>query len=157
MPSNFLPFLDNFEIFKQPKSESLSKCHLQSATSNLCLTDLPGLSQSNQNGQRFSLQDLYLCCVSTDIIFKQQTSDCDRECYHREMSRANFCLCPLGWTPWTLRFYQAVMTRCIPVVVADDIEFPWENEIDYSKFAIKVPEAKVRKGERKHSYSNKRR
>ncbi|GAQ87674.1 Exostosin family protein [Klebsormidium nitens] len=79
----------------------------------------------------------------TDIIFKQASSDCDRECYHREMSRANFCLCPLGWTPWTLRFYQAVMTRCIPVVVADDIEFPWENEIDYSRFAIKVPEAKI--------------
>lgn len=80
---------------------------------------------------------------SADIIFKQASSDCDRECYHREMSRANFCLCPLGWTPWTLRFYQAVMTRCIPVVVANDIEFPWENEIDYSRFAIKVPEAKV--------------
>jgi hypothetical protein len=73
------------------------------------------------------------------------------------MSRANFCLCPLGWTPWTLRFYQAVMTRCIPVVIADDLEFPWENEIDYSKFAIKVPEAKVRKGNRKRSYSRKRR
>lgn len=49
------------------------------------------------------------------------------------------------------------MTRCIPVVIADDIEFPWENEIDYSKFAIKVPEAKVRKGKQNYSYSNKRR
>jgi hypothetical protein len=32
----------------------------------------------------------------------------------------------------TLRFYQAVMTRCIPIIIADDIEFPYESEINYS-------------------------
>ena len=50
------------------------------------------------------------------------------------MSQSKFCLNPLGWTPWTLRFYQALMVRCIPVMIADDIEFPYENEIDYSEF-----------------------
>jgi hypothetical protein len=50
------------------------------------------------------------------------------QCYRQEMTESKFCLNPLGWSPWTLRFYQAVMTRCIPVLIADDIEFPFESE-----------------------------
>mmetsp|Transcript_13242 Transcript_13242/g.31348 ORF Transcript_13242/g.31348 Transcript_13242/m.31348 type:complete len:288 (+) Transcript_13242:280-1143(+) len=79
----------------------------------------------------------------TDIIYGNKEKGCDRPCYHREMSESTFCLNPLGWSPWTLRFYQALMTRCIPVVIADDIEFPFEDEIDYTKLAIKVPEKDV--------------
>eukprot|EP00899_Mesostigma_viride_P009806 jgi/Mesvir1/18827/Mv11428-RA.1 len=79
----------------------------------------------------------------TDIIYGPKRKDCDRQCYHEEMSASVFCLNPLGWTPWTLRFYQAVMTRCIPILIADDIEFPYENELDYSKFAVKMRENDV--------------
>mmetsp|Transcript_34242 Transcript_34242/g.97074 ORF Transcript_34242/g.97074 Transcript_34242/m.97074 type:complete len:414 (+) Transcript_34242:3020-4261(+) len=79
----------------------------------------------------------------TDIIYGTKEKGCDRPCYHREMTQATFCLNPLGWSPWTLRFYQAIMTRCIPVVIADDIEFPFENQIDYTKLAIKIPEKDV--------------
>jgi len=35
------------------------------------------------------------------------------------------------------------MTRCIPVVIADDIEFPYESEINYSSFTLKLPEKDV--------------
>ena len=59
------------------------------------------------------------------------------------MSESKFCLNPLGWSPWTLRFYQALMVRCIPVMIADDIEFPYENEIDYTTFAVKIKENDV--------------
>ena len=59
------------------------------------------------------------------------------------MTESVFCLNPLGWTPWTLRFYQAVMTRCIPIIIADNIEFPFESEINYSEFALKIPEKDV--------------
>jgi hypothetical protein len=66
----------------------------------------------------------------TDVIYGTKEAGCDRPCYHREMSESTFCLNPLGWSPWTLRFYQALMTRCIPVMIADDIEFPFENEVN---------------------------
>lgn len=79
----------------------------------------------------------------TDIIYDTKKKDCDRSCYIEEMAESKFCLNPLGWTPWTLRFYQAVMTRCIPVIIADDIEFPYESEVDYSQFALKLPEKDV--------------
>ena len=78
-----------------------------------------------------------------DVIYDKKRKDCDRRCYRKEMAQSKFCLNPLGWTPWTLRFYQALMTRCIPVMIADDIEFPFENEVDYTEFALKIPEKDV--------------
>ena len=80
---------------------------------------------------------------ASDVIYDTKKKDCDRDCYVREMTESVFCLNPLGWTPWTLRFYQAVMTRCIPVIIADNIEFPFESEINYSEFALKIPEKDV--------------
>ena len=35
------------------------------------------------------------------------------------------------------------MVRCIPVMIADDIEFPYENEIDYSEISLKIRENDV--------------
>ena len=78
-----------------------------------------------------------------DIIYDKRVKKCDRACYHDEMGNSKFCLNPLGWTPWTLRFYQALMTRCVPVVIADNIEFPYENEVDYTSFVVKIPEKDV--------------
>eukprot|EP00976_Prorocentrum_cordatum_P021723 443671-Prorocentrum_minimum.AAC.1 len=56
------------------------------------------------------------------------------------MARSVFCLCPRGWSPWTLRAYQAMMSGCIPVVIADEIEFPFENTIDWTQLTVKIPE-----------------
>ena len=80
-----------------------------------------------------------------DIVFKEQTPDCNRQCYKRMMRRSTFCLCPRGWSPWTLRAYQAMMVGCIPVVMADEIEFPYENYLDWSKLSIKIAERDVNK------------
>jgi len=79
----------------------------------------------------------------SDVIYDTKKKDCNRDCYVQEMAESVFCLNPLGWTPWTLRFYQAVMTRCIPIVIADDIEFPYESEINYSAFTLKLPEKDI--------------
>ena len=35
------------------------------------------------------------------------------------------------------------MVRCIPVMIADDIECPYENEIDYSENSLKIRENDV--------------
>ena len=56
------------------------------------------------------------------------------------MRASTFCLCPRGWSPWTLRAYQALMVGCIPVIIADEIEFPYENSFDWRQVSIKIPE-----------------
>lgn len=78
-----------------------------------------------------------------DIVFAEQTPDCNRKCYKRMMRRSTFCLCPRGWSPWTLRAYQAMMVGCIPVVMADEIEFPYENSLDWKKLTVKIAEKDV--------------
>ena len=62
-----------------------------------------------------------------DIVFDELFKDCDKDSYMRSMI---FCLCPRGWSPWTLRAYQTMMTGCIPVLITDKIELPFEDPID---------------------------
>ena len=76
----------------------------------------------------------------TDVVFSEATRDCNRDCYRDKMSRSTFCLCPRGWSPWTLRAYQAMMAGCIPVIIADEIEFPYESRLDWSQMTVKIAE-----------------
>lgn len=80
-----------------------------------------------------------------DVIFTEELSSCDRDCYRKELRRSTFCLCPRGWSPWTLRAYQAMMVGCIPVIIADEIELPYENALDWTKLSVKIAEADAEK------------
>lgn len=59
------------------------------------------------------------------------------------MRKSTFCLCPRGWSPWTLRAYQGMMAGCIPVILADEIEFPYENVLDWRNLTVKIPESEA--------------
>ncbi len=63
--------------------------------------------KSYSRGLRIVSEDLLK--HEKDVVFGEQTSDCNRKCYKRMMRRSIFCLCPRGWSPWTLRAYQAMM------------------------------------------------
>ncbi|CAH9076326.1 unnamed protein product [Cuscuta epithymum] len=54
------------------------------------------------------------------------------------MRTSDFCLHPAGDTPTSCRLFDAIQSLCIPVIVSDDIELPFEGLIDYSEFAIFV-------------------
>ncbi|KAK3256889.1 Glycerol kinase [Cymbomonas tetramitiformis] len=38
--------------------------------------------------------------------------------------------------------WQAMMVGCIPVVIADEIEFPYENSVDWRELTVKIPESR---------------
>lgn len=59
------------------------------------------------------------------------------------MKRATFCLCPLGWAPWSPRIFESVQIGCIPVIIADDIILPFENYFNWERIAVRVKEADV--------------
>ena len=48
-----------------------------------------------------------------------------------------------GFAPWSRRFFDSVALGCIPVVIADNIELPFEEFIDYRKFTVKVMESDI--------------
>jgi hypothetical protein len=88
---------------------------------------------------------------ATDVIYGTKIKDCDRDCYVREMTESVFCLNPLGWTPWTLRFYHAVLTRCIPIIIADRIR----NQLQ--RIRVKDPRKRRLRYPRNHERHARRR
>ncbi|XP_044359213.1 probable glucuronosyltransferase Os01g0926400 isoform X2 [Triticum aestivum] len=63
--------------------------------------------------------------------------------YYEDMQRAIFCLCPLGWAPWSPRLVEAVVFGCIPVIIADDIVLPFADAIPWEQISVFVAEADV--------------
>lgn len=54
------------------------------------------------------------------------------------MRTSEFCLHPAGDTPTSCRLFDAIQSLCIPVIVSDNIELPFEGLVDYSEFSIFV-------------------
>lgn len=54
------------------------------------------------------------------------------------MHSSKFCLNVAGDTPSSNRLFDAIASHCVPVIISDDIELPYEDVIDYSQFCIFV-------------------
>ena len=60
--------------------------------------------------------------------------------YVQEMDDSRFCIIPRGNTPWTRRFFDAVVRGCIPAILSDPVCFPFERILDYRSMTLKLPE-----------------
>ncbi|PON57383.1 Exostosin-like [Parasponia andersonii] len=63
------------------------------------------------------------------------------------MASSKFCLHIAGDTPSSNRLFDAIASHCVPVIISDEIELPFEDVLDYSQFCIFVsaPDA-IKKG-----------
>ncbi|WVZ92758.1 hypothetical protein U9M48_038801 [Paspalum notatum var. saurae] len=61
------------------------------------------------------------------------------------MSTSKFCLNIAGDTPSSNRLFDAIVSHCVPVIVSDDIELPFEDVLDYSEFCVFVRAADAAK------------
>ena len=52
------------------------------------------------------------------------------------MRSSKFSLHPAGDTPSSCRLFDAIVSHCVPVIVSDQIELPFEDEIDYTQFSL---------------------
>ena len=59
------------------------------------------------------------------------------------MGGAKFCLVPKGKSAWSLRFYEAIFAGCVPILLSDHWELPFEQFIPIEEFVIKWPMAAV--------------
>ncbi|KAF3450023.1 hypothetical protein FNV43_RR06102 [Rhamnella rubrinervis] len=74
-----------------------------------------------------------------DVIIKHGTQSREsRRAASRGMHTSKFCLNPAGDTPSACRLFDAIVSLCVPVIVSDSIELPFEDVIDYRKIAIFV-------------------
>lgn len=65
--------------------------------------------------------------------------------YQSEIVRSVFCLCPLGWAPWSPRLVESVALGCVPVIVADGIQLPFDDVVPWQKISLTVAENEVDK------------
>eukprot|EP00257_Ricinus_communis_P003017 XP_002514760.2 probable arabinosyltransferase ARAD1 isoform X1 [Ricinus communis] len=54
------------------------------------------------------------------------------------MASSKFCLNIAGDTPSSNRLFDAIVSHCVPVIISDDIELPFEDVLDYSEFSVFV-------------------
>lgn len=54
------------------------------------------------------------------------------------MHSSKFCLNIAGDTPSSNRLFDAIASHCVPVIISDEIELPYEDVLDYSEFSIFV-------------------
>lgn len=65
------------------------------------------------------------------------------EGYLSEIARSVFCLCPLGWAPWSPRIVESVALGCVPVIIADDIRLPFPDAVPWRDISLTVAERDV--------------
>ncbi|XP_052190201.1 probable beta-1,4-xylosyltransferase IRX10 [Diospyros lotus] len=59
--------------------------------------------------------------------------------YFEHLRNAKFCLAPRGESSWTLRFFESFFVECVPVIISDYVELPFQNVMDYTQISIKWP------------------
>lgn len=57
------------------------------------------------------------------------------------MRSSKFCLHLAGDTPSSNRLFDAIVSHCVPVIISDEIELPFEDQVDYSQFCMFVTSA----------------
>lgn len=65
--------------------------------------------------------------------------------YQSEMARSVFCLCPLGWAPWSPRLVESVALGCVPVIIADGIRLPFPSSVPWPNISLSVAQKDVPK------------
>lgn len=65
--------------------------------------------------------------------------------YQSEIVRSVFCLCPLGWAPWSPRLVESVVLGCVPVIIADGIRLPFPDGVKWGNISLTVAEKDVAK------------
>lgn len=60
--------------------------------------------------------------------------------FSRMMSNSEYCCVPHGDGPTTKRLFDTFRTLCIPIVLSDEIRFPFEDLfVDYRNILIQIP------------------
>ncbi|KAM0950780.1 putative xylogalacturonan beta-1,3-xylosyltransferase [Dioscorea sansibarensis] len=121
-----------------PYTHMLPRHHISDDQHRHTLLYFKGAKHRHRGGLvREKLWDLLV--NEPDVIIEEGFPNITgREQSIQGMQNSEFCLHPAGDTPTSCRLFDAISSLCIPVIVSDNIELPFEGMVDYSKFSLFV-------------------
>jgi hypothetical protein len=92
--------------------------------------------------------------VPKEVKLKENRNFFD-ENYFSTLSKSNFCLCPGGDAPWSMRFYEAIMCKAIPIVHKAEESYRTEAEknLGYKFYLTSDKNFIYRKDWSRHNYN----
>ncbi|XP_077241532.1 exostosin family protein isoform X2 [Tasmannia lanceolata] len=115
-----------------------AKCLLESRSQRETLLFFRGRLKRNAGGKIRSKLVSELHDAEGVVIEEGSAGDAGKEAAQNGMRKSIFCLSPAGDTPSSARLFDAIVSGCIPVIVSDELEIPFEGIIDYRKIALFV-------------------
>ncbi|PSS04560.1 Arabinosyltransferase ARAD1 [Actinidia chinensis var. chinensis] len=126
-----LPYVPNVDFCDM-------KCLSESEKKRNTLLYFRGRLKRNAGGKIRSKLVTELSGVEDVVIEEGTTGEAGKRAAQNGMRQSIFCLSPAGDTPSSARLFDAIVSGCIPVIVSDELELPFEGILDYRKMAMFV-------------------
>lgn len=76
--------------------------------------------------------------------WSQKVAQAEMSKFINTSALSKFLLCPRGYGLNSFRLYEAFQLGCVPVVITDELFLPWEEELDWSEFAIIIKQNNIK-------------
>ncbi|XP_039067590.1 probable arabinosyltransferase ARAD1 [Hibiscus syriacus] len=126
-----LPYVPNVDLCD-------AKCVSESESKRTTLLFFRGRLKRNAGGKIRSKLVTELAGAKDIVIEEGTAGEQGKAAAQKGMRMSIFCLCPAGDTPSSARLFDAIVSGCIPVIISDELELPFEGILDYRKIAIFV-------------------
>jgi hypothetical protein len=87
------------------------------------------------------------CLIQDSGQWNFQKNDIQRKKFEKEyvslLNDTKIALCPRGTGPSTIRFWEAMGSGCVPLVISDYLKMPMQRIIDWEGMVINVPEKDI--------------
>lgn len=114
------------------------KCVSESESKRSTLLFFRGRLKRNAGGKIRAKLVAELSSAEGVVIEEGTAGEVGKAAAQNGMRRSIFCLSPAGDTPSSARLFDAIVSGCIPVIVSDELELPFEGILDYRKIALFV-------------------
>ncbi|CAA7389058.1 unnamed protein product [Spirodela intermedia] len=126
-----LPYVPNVEVCD-------AQCLLDSQSQRSIFLFFRGRLKRNAGGKIRSKLGAGLTGAEGVVVEEGSAGEAGKAAAQNGMRRSIFCLSPAGDTPSSARLFDAIVSGCIPVIVSDELELPFEGILDYRKIALFV-------------------
>lgn len=124
-----LPYVPNVDLCD-------AKCLSETNPKRSTLLFFRGRLKRNAGGKIRSKLGAELSGADGVIMEEGTAGEGGKEAAQHGMRKSLFCLSPAGDTPSSARLFDAIVSGCIPVIISDELELPFEGILDYRKIAL---------------------